>query len=177
MATVDNQKVESGNTIYLMVNGKIIGRAQGLNARRSFGTQGVYEIGSIMPREHVPLRYEGTATLDRFLVKEKSLAEMKLAALGEEVLKMNVIDIEVHDRLTDNIIRVYRGCTISDYSEVIKVNAICGENATFQYMTCSLNKDTSSEESRTGSLGGGEYNRREEFDGSTAGGAVHNGLG
>lgn len=177
MATVDNQKVESGNTIYIMVKGNIIGRAQGLNARRSFGTQGVYEIGSIMPREHVPLRYEGTATLDRFLVKNQSLAKLKLAALGEEVLKMDVIDIEIHDRLDNHIIRVYRGCTISDYSEVVKVNAICGENATFQYMTCSLNTDTSSDESKYGSLGGGIYKNANEFDGSTAQGKVVNGLG
>lgn len=155
MATVLNQKVHSGQTIYLKISGKIIGRAQGLNGRRSFGTQGVYEIGSIMPQEHINLRYEGTATLDRFLVKSNSLADLGIASLGEEVLKQDVIDIEVFDKTSGNIIRVYRGCTISDYSEVIKVNAICGENATFQYLTCSDNTDTDSS-IINGVVGGGD---------------------
>jgi hypothetical protein len=144
MATVLNQKVHSGQTIYIKIGGQIVGRAQGLNGRRSFGTQGVYEIGSIMPQEHINLRYEGTATLDRFLVKKQSLNDIGVAPLGEEVLRKNVIDIEVFDKTTGNIVRVYRGCTISDYSEVFKVNAICGENATFQYLTCSDNTDTDS---------------------------------
>jgi len=156
MATVLNQTVHSGHTIYLKISGIIVGRAQGLNGRRSFGTQGVYEIGSIMPQEHVNLRYEGTATLDRFLVKQDTLADLNIASLGEEVLKQDVIDIEVFDKTTGDIIRVYRGCTISDYSEVIKVNAICGENATFQYLTCSDNTDTDSSDT-TGVVGNGEY--------------------
>lgn len=98
-----------------------------------------------MPQEHINLRYEGTATLDRFLVKKESLNDIGIAPLGEEVLKKNVIDIEIFDKTTGLIVRVYRGCTISDYSEVFKVNAIAGENATFQYLTCSDNTDTNSD--------------------------------
>ena len=155
MATVLNQKVHSGQTIVIKIGKYFIGRAQGLNARRSFGTQGLYEVGSIMPEEHVPHKYEGTATLDRFLVRNNSLKDLGIASLGEEVLKKNVIDIEVIDKVSKDVIRVYRGCTISDYNEVVKANAICGENATFQYMTCSDNTDINSDESQFGVIGKG----------------------
>lgn len=144
MASQEEQTVHSGHTVLLKVKGNIIGRAQGLDGRRSFGTEGVYEIGSIMPQEHINLRYEGTATLDRFFVKKKSLNDLGLGALGEEVLRRKVIDIEVIDKTSNEILRVYRGCTISDYSETFRVGAICGENATFQYLECSDNTDTDS---------------------------------
>ena len=136
-ATQKNQTVHSGATVLLMINNKVVGRAQGIDGRRSYGTEGVYEIGSIMPQEHVQNRYEGTATLDRFFVKNKSLKDLGLAALGEEVLQLDLIDMVVIDKETKAIIRAYRGCTISDYSENFRAGAISGENATFQYLKAS----------------------------------------
>ena len=136
MATQANQSVHSGNTVLLKVKGTVVGRAQSLDGRRSFGTEGIYEIGSIMPREHVNNRYEGTVSLERFLIKKGDLANIGMAALGEEVLTTDVIDIEVIDKATQKTIRVYRGCTVVDYSETFRVGAISGENATFQYLSC-----------------------------------------
>lgn len=132
------QSVHSGNTIFLKIGGTIIGRAQSLDGRRSFGTEGVYEIGSIMPQEHVNNRYEGTVSLERFLIRKSDLAKTQWAALGEEILTRDVIDIEVIDKSLedDNVIRVYRGCTCVDYTETFRVGAIAGENATFQYLSC-----------------------------------------
>lgn len=136
MATQANQTVHSGNTVLLKVNGAIVGRAQSLDGRRSFGTEGVYEIGSIMPQEHVNNRYEGTVQLERFLIKTADLAKVGMAALGEEILTKDIIDIEVIDKATGNTVRVYRGCTAVDYSENFRVGAISGENASFQYLSC-----------------------------------------
>lgn len=86
MATQANQSVHSGNTVLLKVNGTVIGRAQSLDGRRSFGTEGVYEIGSIMPQEHINNRYEGTVSLERFLIKKDDLAKVGMSALGEKSL-------------------------------------------------------------------------------------------
>lgn len=144
MATAAKQTVHSGHTVLIKIQGVTIGRAQGLDGRRSFGTEGVYEIGSIMPQEHINNRYEGTVTLDRFFVKKKSLKDLGLASLGEEVLRQDVIDIEVIDKESQEIIRVYRGASISDYSENFRVGTISGENATFQYLESSDNTDDTS---------------------------------
>ena len=53
----------------------------------------------------------------------------------------DIIDIEVIDKTTGNMLRVYRGCSISDFTETFRVGAIAGENATFQYLECSDNTD------------------------------------
>lgn len=136
MATQANQTVHSGNTVLIKVKGQVVGRAQGLDARRSYGTEGVYEIGSIMPQEHINNRYEGSFTLERYLIKKNDLAKLGMVALGEEILTTDVIDVEVVDKSTGETVRCYRNCTASDYSENFRVGAISGENATFYYMTC-----------------------------------------
>ena len=85
MASQANQTVTTGATVKLMINGMVVGRAQGLDARRSYGTEGVYEIGSIMPQEHVYQRYEGSITLERFLMKNDDLVKAGVADLGEGI--------------------------------------------------------------------------------------------
>ena len=136
MATQANQTVVSGATVLIKVKGTVVGRAQGLDARRSFGTEGVYEIGSIMPQEHINNRYEGSFTLERYLIKKGDLAKVGMVALGEEILTTDVIDVEVIDKASGDTIRCYRGCTASDYSENFRAGAISGENATFMYLSC-----------------------------------------
>jgi hypothetical protein len=137
MATSENQTVHSGATILLMIKNSVVGKAQGIDGDRSFGTEGVYEIGTIMPAEHVYQRYEGTVRLDMFFVKKKSLKDLGFASLGEEVLKQDVIDIVVVSKADNSVIRAYRGCSIQNYSETFRTNAIAGENATFMYLKAS----------------------------------------
>lgn len=135
MANVQNQQAHAGHTIRLKIGGQEVGRAQSVDGRRSFGQEAQYELGSIMPQEHVPLRYEGSVTFDKFKIRKKSLKDLGLAVLGEGILKMNVIDIEITDRFTGDIVVVYRGCSLADYSENFRVNAISGENATWNYLS------------------------------------------
>lgn len=137
MARQKDQSVVTGNIIVIKYKGSVIGRAQGLDARRSYGTEGIYEIGSIMPQEHVHQRYEGSFTLERYLVRTKDMIKLGIASLGAGILDIGVIDFEVQDKLTGKTIRVYKGCTCSDHSENFRANAISGENATFYYLSAS----------------------------------------
>lgn len=135
MATVTNQTVESANTVYFMIKNVPIARAQSISAERSFGTTGVYQIGSIMPQEHVYLRYEGSLTVERFKMKKENLASLGFAALGEEVLKMDIMDIILYDNYTKEVVTAYRGCSIDTYSEDVRVGEISSENARFYFLT------------------------------------------
>lgn len=137
MATAANSKVHTGHTIEFQVKGNVIGYAQGLDGERSFGTEGVYQIGSIMPAEHVPLRYEGSFSLERFFIRNYDLAKAGYVALGEDILTLDIITIAVYDKATRALIRAYEGCTLVSCRETFRVNAIAGENATFTYMKSS----------------------------------------
>lgn len=135
MASVANQTVHTGNTVYLMIRNTVIGRAQSVSAERQFGTTGVYEIGSIMPKEHVYLRYEGTLTVERFRMKRQALSDLGYAALGEEVLQMDILDIVMMDNLTSEVLIAYRGCSIISYSENFNANEISSESSQFYFLT------------------------------------------
>lgn len=135
MASVAQQRSVSGNIIRLKIDGKEVGRAQSIDARASFGQEGQYELGSIMPVEHVALRYEGSVTVDKFRIRKSSLVDLGLAKFGVGILKMGVINIEVTDRYTNEIIEVYRGCSLNEYSRSHRANAISGENATWMYLS------------------------------------------
>lgn len=135
MADVREQSVDTGNTVYITINGQAVGRAQSLEGEREYGTEGVYEIGSIMPQEHVYLRYEGQVTLDRLRMKRESLDQLGLGALGEDILDKGVIDITVVDNLTNQVIIAYRGCTAINLNESFSANEIVTESASFYYLT------------------------------------------
>jgi hypothetical protein len=135
MANLKNQSVHAGHTITLKVAGSPIGRAQSIEATRNFGTEGQYEIGSIMPQEHIPLKYEGTITFEKYLVRKKSLAALGLASLGVGILNVDVIDIEITDKYTGDIVVVYRSCTLISQSEDYRVGAIAGEHATWGFLS------------------------------------------
>ena len=134
MARAVDQSVHSGHTIKIKLDGMEVGRIQSGDGRRSFGQEGVYEIGSIMPQEHVATRYEGSFTVDRFYMRKSDLYHLGFAALGEDILNKDVLDIEIIDNYTEETVRIYEGCSVQDYSETFRVNAIAGENATFVYL-------------------------------------------
>lgn len=140
MASEAKQTVVTGATVLLKIDGATVGRAQSIDPRVTFGTEGVYEIGSIMPQEHVQNRYEGTFTLERYMLRDTDLADAGYIGLGEDILQKDIIDIEVINKLDNKTLRVYRGCTFSDYTNTIRANAIAGENATVQYLSCDMGK-------------------------------------
>lgn len=137
MAKLTEQSVETGNSVVIMVDTEIIGRAQSLTAERSFGTTGVYEIGSIMPQEHVFLRFEGTVTLNRLRLRKKNFFKKGIASVGEDVLRKGVIDISLINNVSGQktVLETYSGCSIDTYNTEVRANEIATEEARFYYLT------------------------------------------
>ena len=135
MASQDKQTTLTGALCILKIEGKQVGRAQSVDPRISYGTEGIYELGSIMPQEHVQNRYEGSLTLDRYLMRNEDLANAGYIGLGEDILNKDIIDIEVINRADNKTVRVYRGCTFSDYTNSFRAGAVAGENATVYFLS------------------------------------------
>lgn len=135
MSIVKDQPAHAGHTIRLKIGGVEVGRGQRLNGNRSFGTENQYEIGSIMPQESVPLKVDGTVSLEKYFIRKKSLVDLGLSAYGADILNLQVIDIEITDKYTNDIVIVYRKCTLQESSESFSANAMTGENATWKYLS------------------------------------------
>lgn len=136
MADQTRQQVVTGNILQINIGGKAVGLCQTFDGRRSFGTEPVHGIGDFMPREHVQLRFDGTITVDRFFIRTEDLRSLGLARLGSDILTLGIIEILVIDKVTKKVLRQYVGCTLSDYTETFRANAISGENATWRYLEC-----------------------------------------
>lgn len=134
MANLVNTKTAAGHILKLLIDNKEIGRAQSIDGQQDFGTENQYQIGSIMPQESIPLRFQGTVTVDKFLIRQASLAELGLAPMGVAILLMDVIDIQVIDRYSGLTIETYHGCSLQTQSKSFRANAIVGENATWTYL-------------------------------------------
>lgn len=137
MAKLTEQSVETGNSVIIMIGTEIVGRAQSLTAERSFGTTGVYEIGSIMPQEHVFLRFEGSITVNRLRLRKTNFYKKGVASVGDDVLKKGVIDISLVNNVSGekSVIETYSGCSIDTYNTEIRANEIASEEARFLYLT------------------------------------------
>lgn len=122
-----------------MAGNNLVGRAQSLTANRSFGTEGVYEIGSIMPQEHVYLKYSGSVSLERFRMISNNLASatMGVAALGEDILQKDIITINVFDSVTKNLVESFYGCSASSYNTSYRANSIVTESIEMLFLSSS----------------------------------------
>lgn len=131
--------MNTANRIYLMAGNNLVGRAQSLTANRSFGTEGVYEIGSIMPAEHVYLKYSGSVSLERFRMISNNLASatMGIAALGEDILQKDIVTINVFDSVTKNLVESFYGCSASSYNTSYRANSIVTESIEMLFLSSS----------------------------------------
>lgn len=120
-----------------MAANNLIARAQTLTANRNYGTEGVYELGSIMPAEHVYLKYTGTLTLERFRMVADNMASKKLdlARLGEDVLQKDIVTINVMDSVTKGVVESFFGCTASQYNTSYRASQIVTESIDFFYLS------------------------------------------
>lgn len=71
--TSNTHRVIGGHDIIITIGGYAIGRAQAITSTIDFGIEPVFEIGSMKPREFVPMRYNGQLTLERYLIREGDL--------------------------------------------------------------------------------------------------------
>lgn len=134
-----SQTTVTANMIELTIAGKRIGRAQNASSRIDYGTQGVYEIGTIYPREHVYTKYEGTLTLERVLLLNNSLARLHLAPLGDDVLSTGTVDVVIKNKDNSNeVICAYIGCTAQNYSMELRANQMVSETVNMVYLKASL---------------------------------------
>ena len=135
MADINSQTVHTGNTVSIRIKNYEVGRAQSLSAQREFGTEGVYEIGSIMPQEHDFLKFNGSVTLNRLRIRKDDLSKIGFAPYGEDVLKTALFDIVVENKADGGILEIYQGCSIQNYSTEYRANEFVSESCTFLYLT------------------------------------------
>jgi len=129
----------TGNLCILKIQGTEIGRAQNVTADSDFGLEDVSGIGDVEVQEHVNTKVTHTITVDKFIINKKTLLELGWVPVSEDVLRMDVIDIEVLTK-DGTLIKKYESCSCANYSLRVAAHAIIGENATWRALSCTIAK-------------------------------------
>lgn len=122
-----------------MARNQLIARAQSITGEQQFGADYVREISNYMPVEIVYTNYSGTVNLTRFRMISKDLIGMNIVALGEDILKLSVLDINILDTITNNLIVSYRGCSANTHTDTITLNQPVQEEIQFMYLYATSN--------------------------------------
>lgn len=130
---VGDHKVLSANQVVIMIGNVAVGRAQSMNFRESLGTEPVMEIGSMMPAEHIPNRFQGSLTLQRYRLRREVVTQLGLAGSDEAVLKSKMFDVVVKNS-DGAMVEKFVGCTPSDTSGDFQANRAATRGHTFFYM-------------------------------------------
>ena len=128
----------TGNTIILKIGGTEIGRAQNITADTDFGLEDVSGIGNVLVQEHVNTKVTHTFTMEKFIINKKTLLELGIVPVSEDVLTMGVIDIEILEKMSGTLVKKYESCSCQNYSLRVAAHQIVGENATWRALDCAI---------------------------------------
>ena len=127
----------TGNICVIKIGGQEVGRAQTVTADSDFGLEDVSGIGNIEVQEHVNTKVTHTLTMAKFIINKKTLLELGIVPISEDVLTTGVLDIEILTK-DGTLIKKYESCSCATYSLQVSAHAIVGENATWRALSCSI---------------------------------------
>jgi hypothetical protein len=127
----------TGNLCILKIGGQEVGRAQNVTADTDFGLEDVSGIGDVLVQEHVNTKVTHTLTMDKFIISKKTLLELGIIPVSEDVLTKGVIDIEILTK-DGTLIKKYESCSCANYSLRVSAHAIVGENATWRALDAAI---------------------------------------
>lgn len=127
----------TGNICVIKIGGQEVGRAQTVTADSDFGLEDVSGIGNVEVQEHVNTKVTHTLTMAKFIINKKTLLELGIVPISEDVLTTGVLDIEILTK-DGTLIKKYESCSCATYSLQVSTHAIVGENATWRALSCSI---------------------------------------
>ena len=126
-------KVQSGNSVVIMLGDQVIAFAQTSAQSVDFGTETLYGIGTAKPQEIQQLRFAPTVTINSFVLTNQGIIALSYPSNLLQVLANNSFDMHVMDRSGVPLL-TFIGCVAQTYNQTVPVNAIITEDLTFQTM-------------------------------------------
>lgn len=127
-----NIKVQSGNRIVIVMDGKQIGLLQSVRANDDYSPEPASGIGDIHVQEYVPTMARHSLTVSGLLLKKGAMLAAGIAMEnGDAVLQGLVFDFEVYDRDTGAQLRKYVGCSYASGDLDVTKHAIVSQSAQF----------------------------------------------
>lgn len=128
-----NSKVNTGNRISVVLDGKTIGLVQSVEMNDSYGLEPASGIGDIHVQEHVPTIATHSLSISTLLLRKRQLEKAGIIPEnGEAVLKGLVFDLEVYSKDDGSLLRKYIGVSYDSGSMSVQKHAIVVQNGQFK---------------------------------------------
>lgn len=128
-----NYKVQSGNTVVIMIGDAIVAFAQTSEQAVDFGTEGLYGIGTAKPQEIQQLKFTPRLSLTAFVLTSQGITILSYPSSLLQVLANNSFDIHVMD--ADGLpLLTFTACVAENYNQNVPVNQIITETLSFLAM-------------------------------------------
>jgi hypothetical protein len=128
-----NQKVQSGNRVVVVFDGKQVGLVQSVNMNDSYGLEAASGIGDIHPIEHVPTMANHSLSVSSLLLRKSSLKSVGIVPEnGDGALQGLVFDFEVYSKDDGTLLRKYIGVSYDSGSIDVSKHAIIVQQGQFK---------------------------------------------
>lgn len=128
-----NRKVQSGNQIAVVFDGKQIGMVQSVEPNDSYGLEPASGIGDIHVQEHVPtIAMHSLSVSALLLIKGAMMQAGIVPENGDAALQGLVFDFEVYSKDDGRLLRKYVGCSYDSGSMSFTKHAIVVQNGQFK---------------------------------------------
>lgn len=128
-----NIKVQSGNRIDVVFDGKKVGMMQSVRPSDSMGLEAASGIGDIHVQEHVPTQAVHAISVSAMVLIQGAMADAGIAiGTGDEALKGLVFDFEVYDKMNSKLLYKYTGCSYDSGDMDISAHRIVTQSAQFK---------------------------------------------
>lgn len=128
-----NLKVQSGNRIAVVFDGKEIGLVQSVNINDSYGLEAASGIGDIHVQEHVPTMAVHSLSVSALLLRKGAMMSAGIIPEnGEFTLQGLVFDFEVYSKDDGTLLRKYIGCSYDSGGMDVSKHAIIVQNGQFK---------------------------------------------
>ena len=128
-----NIKVQSGNRIAVVFDGKEIGMVQSVDMNDSYGLEAASGIGDIHVQEHVPTMAVHSLSVSALLLKKGAMMAAGIVPEnGEFALQGLVFDFEVYAKDDATLLRKYVGVSYDSGGIQVSKHAIVVQNGQFK---------------------------------------------
>lgn len=128
-----NVKVQSGNRVAVIFDGKEIGLVQSVSMNDSYGLEAASGIGDIHVQEHVPTLATHSLSVSTLLLKKGAMMQAGIVPEnGEFALQGLVFDFEVYDKGDGTLLRKYIGVSYDSGGIEVSKHAIVVQNGQFK---------------------------------------------
>src|SRR5690242_18991479 len=109
-----NSKVQSGNRVFVYLDGKKVGLAQNVRLNDDYAPEPASGIGDIHAQEYVPTMARHSLSVSQMVLKKQTLRQLGVAPEnGDDALQGYVFDFVVVSKDDGSVLRKYVGCTFA----------------------------------------------------------------